>query len=117
MLAVLAKRAGIVFPKIDVFVNVAGGVRLTEPGTDLAVALAIAGSAANRAISASWAVLGELGLGGEVRRVARTEMRLAEAAAVGMEAVIVPESFKGTPPAGIRCHRVRNLSEAIALLG
>jgi DNA repair protein RadA/Sms len=117
MLAVLAKRAGIVFPKIDVFVNVAGGVRLAEPGTDLAVALAIAGSARNRAISSSWAVLGELGLGGEVRRVARTEVRLAEAAAVGMEAVIVPDSFKGTPPPGIRCHRVRNLSEAIALLG
>ncbi|HUZ69730.1 MAG TPA: DNA repair protein RadA [Candidatus Saccharimonadales bacterium] len=117
MLAVLAKRAGIVFPKIDVFVNVAGGVRLAEPGTDLAVALAIAGSARNRAISPSWAVLGELGLGGEVRRVARTEVRLAEAAAVGMEAVVVPESFKGTPPPGIRCHRVRNLAEAIALLG
>jgi DNA repair protein RadA/Sms len=117
MLAVLAKRAGIVFPKIDVFVNVAGGVRLTEPGTDLAVALAIAGSARNRAIPPSWAVLGELGLGGEVRRVARTEVRLAEAAAVGMEAVVVPESFKGTPPPGIRCHRVRNLTEAIALLG
>lgn len=117
MLAVLAKRAGIVFPKIDVFVNVAGGVRLADPGTDLAVALAIAGSATNRAISPGWAVLGELGLGGEVRRVARTDARLAEAAAVGMEVVVVPESFKGTPPAGIRCHRVRNVSEAIALLG
>ncbi len=117
MLAVLAKRAGITFPKIDVFVNVAGGVRLDDPGTDLAVALAIAGSAENRAISPHWAVLGELGLGGEVRRVSRTEVRLAEAAAVGMEAVVVPESFKGAMPPGIRCVRVRNLSEAIALLG
>src|ERR1700722_716524 len=117
MLAVLAKRAGITFPKIDVFVNVAGGVRLDDPGTDLAVALAIAGSAKNQAISPHWAVIGELGLGGEVRRVVRTEVRLAEAAAVGMEAVVVPESFKGATPPGIRCHRVRNLSEAIALLG
>ncbi|HVC03853.1 MAG TPA: DNA repair protein RadA [Candidatus Acidoferrales bacterium] len=117
MLAVLAKRAGIVFPKIDVFVNVAGGVRLADPGTDLAVALAIAGSARDRAIAPGWAVLGELGLGGEVRRVTRIEARLAEAAAVGMEAVVVPESFKATPPPGIRCHRVRNVSEAIALLG
>jgi DNA repair protein RadA/Sms len=117
MLAVLAKRAGIVFSKIDVFVNVAGGVRLADPGTDLAVALAIAGSARDRAIAPGWAVLGELGLGGEVRRVTRIEARLAEAAAVGMEAVVVPESFKGTPPPGIRCHRVRNVSEAIALLG
>src|ERR1700722_149688 len=117
MLAVLAKRAGITFPKIDVFVNVAGGIRLDDPGTDLAVALAIAGSARNQAISPHWAVIGELGLGGEVRRVVRTEVRLAEAAAVGMEAVVVPESFKGATPPGIRCHRVRNLSEAIALLG
>jgi DNA repair protein RadA/Sms len=117
MLAVLAKRAGITFPKIDVFVNVAGGIRLDDPGTDLAVALAIAGSRTGRAISPNWAVLGELGLGGEVRRVVRTEVRLAEAAAVGMEAVVVPESFKGAIPPGIRCHRVRNLSEAIALLG
>ncbi len=117
MLAVLAKRAVITFPKIDVFVNVAGGVRLDDPGTDLAVALAIAGSRKGLAISPHWAVLGELGLGGEVRRVVRTEVRLAEAAAVGMEAVVVPESFKGATPPGIRCHRVRNLSEAIALLG
>jgi DNA repair protein RadA/Sms len=117
LLAVLAKRQKIAFPKIDVFVNVVGGVRLDDPGTDLAVALAIAGSQSNTSISPRWAVLGELGLGGEVRRVARTEARLAEAAAVGMEAVIVPDGFKGTVPPGIRCHRVRNLSEAIALLG
>jgi DNA repair protein RadA/Sms len=117
LLAVLAKRQKIAFPKIDVFVNVAGGIRLDDPGTDLAVALAIAGSQSNKAISPRWAVIGELGLAGEVRRVARTEVRLAEAAAVGMEAVVVPESFKGTAPSGIRCHRVRNLSEAIALLG
>ena len=117
MLAVLAKRAAITFPKIDVFVNVAGGIRLDDPGTDLAVALAIAGSRQGLAISQHWAVLGELGLGGEVRRVARTDVRLAEAAAVGVEAVVVPDSFKGAAPPGIRCHRVRNVSEAIALLG
>ncbi|HEY8673776.1 MAG TPA: DNA repair protein RadA [Candidatus Dormibacteraeota bacterium] len=117
MLAVLAKRAGIALPKLDVFVNVAGGIRLTDPGTDLAVALAVAGSASDRMISPNCAVIGELGLGGEVRRVSRTEVRLAEAAAVGMEAVVVPDAFRGTVPAGIRCHRVRNVTEAVALLG
>ena len=76
--------------ELDVFVNVAGGVRLDDPGTDLAVALAVAGAAKNHAISPRWAVIGELGLAGEVRRVSRTEVRLAEAAAVGMEAVILP---------------------------
>jgi DNA repair protein RadA/Sms len=117
MLAVLAKRTRIVKPKLDVFVNIAGGIRLSDPGTDLAVALALAGSISNKAISPHWAVLGEVGLGGEVRRVSRTEVRLAEAAAVGMEAVVVPDSFHGTVPSGIRCHRVRNLTEAVALLG
>jgi DNA repair protein RadA/Sms len=117
MLAVLAKRAEIGLAKLDVFVNVAGGIRLTDPGTDLAVALAVAGSARDRVISPNCAVIGELGLGGEVRRVSRTEIRLAEAAAVGIEAVMLPDTFRGTVPSSIRCHRVRNLSEAVALLG
>ena len=117
MLAVLAKRAGIAVPKLDVFVNVAGGIRLADPGTDLAVALAIAGSACDRAVSRHVAVIGELGLGGEVRRVSRTEVRLAEAAAVGVEAVILPESYRGSVPGGLRCLRVSTLIEAVALLG
>jgi DNA repair protein RadA/Sms len=117
MLAVLAKRAAISVPKLDVFVNVAGGIRLADPGTDLAVALAVAGSARDLAVSRHCAVIGELGLGGEVRRVTRTEVRLAEAATVGMEAVILPESYRGEIPGSLRCHRVRNLIEAVALLG
>jgi DNA repair protein RadA/Sms len=117
MLAVLAKRAAISVPKLDVFVNVAGGIRLADPGTDLAVALAVAGSARDLAVSRHCAVIGELGLGGEVRRVTRTEVRLAEAATVGMEAVILPESYRGEIPGSLRCYRVRNLIEAVALLG
>jgi len=117
MLAVLAKRAAIAVSKLDVFVNVAGGIRLADPGTDLAVALAIAGSASDRAVSRHCAVIGELGLGGEVRRVSRTEVRLAEAAAVGMAAVILPDSYRGAVPDGLRCNRVSNLIEAVALLG
>src|ERR1700680_3729405 len=68
MLAVLARRAGIAPPRLDVFVNVAGGVRLTDPGADLAVALAVTGSALDRVLSPTCAVIGELGLGGEGRR-------------------------------------------------
>jgi DNA repair protein RadA/Sms len=117
LLAVLAKRTAIPMPKLDVFVNVAGGLRLADPGTDLAVALAIAGSISNKSISRHYAVIGEVGLAGEVRRVSRTEMRLAEAAAVGMEAVILPESYRGEVPGGLRCHRVSNLIGAVALLG
>jgi DNA repair protein RadA/Sms len=117
MLAVLTKRASITIPKLDVFINVAGGIRLDDPGTDLAVALALAGSIKNRAVSRHCAAIGEVGLGGEVRRVSRTEVRLAEAVAVGMEAVILPESYRGTVPGGLRCHRVSNLIQAVALLG
>ena len=117
LLAVLTKRTGVSLPKHDVFVNVAGGIRLADPGTDLAVALAIAGSAKNKAISRHCAVIGEVGLGGEVRRVSRTEVRLAEAAAVGMETVILPDTYHGPVPDGLRCHRVSNLIQAVALLG
>ena len=117
MLAVLTKRARITIPKLDVFINVAGGIRLDDPGTDLAVALAIAGSMKNRAVSRHSAVIGEVGLGGEVRRVSRTELRLAEAVAVGMEAVILPESYRGAVPGDLRCHRVSNLIQAVVLLG
>jgi DNA repair protein RadA/Sms len=117
LLAVIAKRTAIQVPKVDVFVNVAGGLRIADPGTDLAVALAIAGSICNKSIPRTCAVIGELGLAGEVRRVSRTEVRLAEAAAVGMEAVILPESYCGEIPGGLRCHRVSNLIGAVALLG
>jgi DNA repair protein RadA/Sms len=117
MLAILAKRAGTAVAKRDVYVNVAGGFRLADPGTDLAVALAIAGSVRDRAVSRHCAVIGELGLGGEVRRVSRTDVRLSEAAAVGMEAAILPESYRGAVPRSLRCHRVATLTEAVALLG
>src|SRR5580704_8644187 len=117
MLAILAKRAGTAVAKRDVYVNVAGGFRLADPGTDLAVALAIAGSVRDRAVSRHCAVIGELGLGGEVRRVSRTDVRLSEAAAVGMEAAILPERYRGAVPGSLRCHRVATLTEAVALLG
>jgi DNA repair protein RadA/Sms len=117
LLAVIAKRTNVAIPKLDVFVNVAGGIRLADPGTDLAVALAIAGSVKNKTISRHCAVIGEVGLAGEIRRVSRTEVRLAEAAAVGMEAVVLPDSYRGEVPSGLRCHRVSNLIGAVALLG
>ena len=81
------------------------------------MALAIAGSVRDRAVSRHCAVIGELGLGGEVRRVSRTDVRLSEAAAVGMEAAILPESYRGAVPGSLRCHRVATLTEAVALLG
>jgi DNA repair protein RadA/Sms len=95
VLAVLGRHAGIGLGAADVFVNVVGGVRVDEPGADLAVALAVA-SAAKRAPLASGATplacFGELGLTGELRTVAHAERRLAEAVKFGLGRVIEPGS-------------------------
>lgn len=83
ILAILERRAGVGFGTSDVFVQVSAGVRLTEPGTDLAVAAALISSIHNRATPADALYLGELGLGGEIRPLGGAERRLAEAAKLG----------------------------------
>jgi DNA repair protein RadA/Sms len=90
LLAVLAQRAGCNVLDRDVFVNVAGGLRLVEPAIDLGVACAVASSARGRAIDAHTVVFGEVGLAGEVRAVPLCEQRLAEAARLGFRRAIVP---------------------------
>ena len=78
LLAVLEKRAGLPFSQLDVFVNVAGGLRLSEPAGDLAIACALASSLRDTALPAGAVFLGELGLAGEIRVVSQLERRLAE---------------------------------------
>jgi DNA repair protein RadA/Sms len=95
LLAVLDKRAGLSFAQLDVFLNVVGGMRLAEPSGDLAVAAAIASSVYDRALPADAVLLGELGLGGEVRAVSQVERRIAEAANMGMKRVFLSE--RGLP--------------------
>ena len=90
LLAVLAQRANCDVLDRDVFVNIAGGVRLGEPAIDLGVACAIASSARGRAIDSHTVVFGEVGLAGEVRAVTLCEQRLAEAARLGFRRAIVP---------------------------
>jgi DNA repair protein RadA/Sms len=116
LLAVLEKRAGLPFGQADVYVNAVGGVRLAEPAVDLAVALAIVSSVRDAPLPGGCAVLGEIGLGGEVRRGRRTEQRLAEAAALGLGRAVVPAGFSGDAPAGMRLHRVATLAEGVRLL-
>jgi len=116
LLAVLEKRAGMPFGQADVYVNAVGGVRLGEPAADLAVAMAIVSSVQDSALPEGTVVLGEIGLGGEVRRVRRMEQRLQEAASLGVAAGIVPAGYSGSVPAGIRLHRVARLGEAVRLL-
>ena len=96
VLAVLGRHAGVGAGSADVFVNVVGGVRVDEPGADLAVALAVAGAVRGVALSGAaarpLACFGELGLTGELRSVAHADRRIAEAAKFGLEPVISPDT-------------------------
>jgi DNA repair protein RadA/Sms len=93
IVAVLSRHAGLALGQADVFVNVAGGVRIDEPGADLAVALAIASAAKGVPLKASTASFGEVGLTGRLRPATQAERRAQECAKLGLSAVIVP---KGT---------------------
>jgi DNA repair protein RadA/Sms len=93
ILAVLARHGGPSLGSADVFVNVAGGVRIEEPGADLAVAMAIASAARDEPLSGSGApsgCFGEVGLTGELRYVAHADRRLEEAARFGLEQIVLP---------------------------
>jgi DNA repair protein RadA/Sms len=115
IIAVLEKRAELRLAADDVFVNVIGGVKVVEPAIDLAVGLAIASAHANRPLPAGTLALGELGLGGEVRSVPQIELRLKEAARLGVGHAIVPH-LGGTIPrlGGVALHEVRRLSQAMS---
>jgi DNA repair protein RadA/Sms len=90
LLAVLERRGGLPFHDLDVFVNVTGGVRLVEPAADLAVVAALMSSVTDRPLPSDAVFLGEVGLGGEIRPVAATERRLAEAERQGFRRAFVP---------------------------
>ena len=91
IIAVLEKHGGLRLADQDIFASTAGGLKLTEPGTDLALAFAIAGAHFNRVLPVDVAVIGEVGLGGEVRRVNAMAQRLRECARLGFKSVIVPK--------------------------
>jgi DNA repair protein RadA/Sms len=112
LLAVLERRLGLPLGKFDVHASAVGGVRVTEPAADLALALALASSLRDRPVPDDLVACGEVGLGGEVRQVAQTGRRLAEAARLGFRWAVVPASAP-EPPAGIRLLRASTLAQAI----
>jgi DNA repair protein RadA/Sms len=118
LLAVLAQRAGCDVLSRDVFVNVAGGARLSEPAVDLGVACAVASSASGRACDGQTAVFGEVGLAGEVRAVSLAPTRLAEAAKLGFHRCLVPaqNAAQLTAPPGIELIPIGHLREALERL-
>jgi DNA repair protein RadA/Sms len=117
ILAVLQRRAGLDCAARDVFVNVAGGLTIDEPASDLAVALAAASSLAGRPIPPGFTVLGEIGLAGEVRSVSRLEARLKEAARIGFDTALVPASAAGVVVPGVSLRPVRHLADALRAAG
>jgi DNA repair protein RadA/Sms len=113
IVAVLARHARVPLGQADVFVNVAGGVRIDEPGADLAVALAIASAARGVPVRAGVGCFGEVGLTGALRPAAQAERRLAECAKLGLGEAVVPE---GTPAHGnIRVTRATTVRRAISV--
>ncbi|MBR9976281.1 MAG: DNA repair protein RadA [Bacteroidetes bacterium] len=116
LLAVLEKRFGLHVGQYDVFVNVAGGVRLDEPAADLAVCAAVVSSARDVAIDHGTAVVGEVGLGGEVRSVGQVEKRVIEAEKLGFKRIIVPRGGLPKKRRGIDVVEVDLLAEAMERL-
>jgi DNA repair protein RadA/Sms len=92
LLAVLAKRAGLSLGSHDVYVNLVGGLRVREPAADLALAVALASALRDRPADPRTVFVGELGLGGELRRVQRVAARLKEAQRLGFERAVVPQA-------------------------
>lgn len=118
LLAVLDKRAGLSLATDDVFVNVAGGMRVDEPAADLAILAAVASSLRNRPLAADAVVFGEVGLAGEVRTTGQAALRVREAAQLGFARCIVPEGniAPSDVPSSVTVIGVRSVVEALDAL-
>ncbi|WP_103351123.1 DNA repair protein RadA [Amycolatopsis sp. CA-128772] len=116
VLAVLEKRGGLKLGDKDVYAATVGGMKITEPGIDLALVLALTSSFEDVALSPRLVSVGEVGLAGELRRVPSVGRRLAEAARLGFTHALVPPD-SGKPPAGIRVLEVANVADALNAAG
>jgi DNA repair protein RadA/Sms len=118
LLAVLEKRAGLHLAGDDVFVNIAGGMTVDEPASDLAILAAIASSVRNRVIPGTTAMFGEVGLAGEVRGTTQAALRVREAAQMGFARCLMPETNldPAERPVGCELVGVRTVGEALDLL-
>jgi DNA repair protein RadA/Sms len=115
LVAVLSKRVGLPLFNQDIYVNVVGGLRITEPAADLAVATAIASSFRNQRIDEGLVLVGEIGLSGELRSVSQLDRRLSEAAKLGFGRALYPSPAGAPGVGGMRLDGARSLSEAIQL--
>ena len=120
LMAILEKRGGLHIGNYDAYVNIAGGMKVTEPCADLAVMAALISSYRNSVIPSDTIIFGEVGLSGEVRAVPHTPERIKEASKLGFQRIILPQSSKVSLPAGIyktvELIGIRYISELFALL-
>jgi DNA repair protein RadA/Sms len=113
ILAVLEKRVGIPLSKLDAYVASAGGLNVEEPAVDLGVAIAIVASFRDRVVAPYTVLIGEVGLGGQVRPVSQMELRLKEAAKLGFKRAIVPKGHQSFPDLGLEIVPVGRVIDAI----
>ncbi|MBA2297052.1 MAG: DNA repair protein RadA [Actinobacteria bacterium] len=111
IVAVCSRHAGLALGSADVFVNVAGGLRIDEPGADLAIAIAIASAARGLAVRDGWVCFGEIGLTGRLRAAAQSERRLEECAKLGVAAAVAPTGTRSR--SSIAVHAVETLRDAL----
>jgi len=119
LLAVLEKRVGFKLIQKDVFVNIAGGLRVTDLAMDLSIIAAVLSSNVDTPIDKEWCMAGEVGLSGEVRPVNRIEQRIAEAEKLGFTDMVIPKNnLSGIDPSRykIKLHPVRKVEEALRIL-
>lgn len=119
LLAVLEKRVGFKLIQKDVFVNIAGGLRVTDLAMDLSIIAAVLSSNVDTPIDKEWCMAGEVGLSGEVRPVNRIEQRIAEAEKLGFTDMVIPKNnLSGIDPSryAIKLHPVRKVEEALRIL-
>ena len=114
ILAVLEKRIGLNLSKLDVYVNVIGGIEIDEPAADLGIALAVATCARDVIVSPDTVIIGEIGLSGEIRGVSNIENRIKECEKLGFKKVVIPENSKLNPKDfAIEVVQVKRLMDAI----
>lgn len=117
MLAVLEGRAGVPFGEHDVYVSVVGGVRVSDPGIDLPLALALVSAREGASLPESLAAFGEVGLTGEVRSVPHASARTSECARVGVRALVTPDSGAVAPVDGVSILRAASVAAALSAVG
>ena len=118
LLAVMEKRARLKMYNRDAYINVAGGMSLNEPAADLAFCMAVASSYVDRPVPADWAVMGEVGLAGEVRAIAQLERRVSECQRLGFTHILCPRDSARhvKAPEGVSLHGVDTVAQAMAVL-